>query len=183
MKAIDTKYKGYKFRSRLEARWAVFFDQMGIPWEYEVEGFDLDGLRYLPDFWLPLHEVWVEIKGHLLDDKLTNKMAEQCTRLALGSECPVIVNYKDPMEMRCVVFRADVAEMYRSTWSTCPACGTLGIKVLSEDKRSEMFWCPHNTTHELEYMGLREERRYHRKIYDAAQAARQARFEYGQTPK
>lgn len=26
IKAIDTYYKGYRFRSRLEARWAVFFD-------------------------------------------------------------------------------------------------------------------------------------------------------------
>jgi hypothetical protein len=25
-KAIETHYKGYRFRSRLEARWAVFFD-------------------------------------------------------------------------------------------------------------------------------------------------------------
>ena len=26
IKAIETYYKGYRFRSRLEARWAVFFD-------------------------------------------------------------------------------------------------------------------------------------------------------------
>jgi len=53
IKAIETSYKGYLFRSRLEARWAVFFDALGIVWEYEREGFELDGLRYLPDFWLP----------------------------------------------------------------------------------------------------------------------------------
>lgn len=28
VKAIDTVYKGYRFRSRLEARWAVFFDAL-----------------------------------------------------------------------------------------------------------------------------------------------------------
>lgn len=51
MKAIETKYRGYRFRSRLEARWAVFFDKAGIKWEYEVEGFDLGALGwYLPDF-------------------------------------------------------------------------------------------------------------------------------------
>ena len=32
-KAIETKYKGFRFRSRLEARWAVFFDALGIEWE------------------------------------------------------------------------------------------------------------------------------------------------------
>ena len=39
MKAIQTEYKGYLFRSRLEARWAVFFDACGVDWEYEPEGY------------------------------------------------------------------------------------------------------------------------------------------------
>lgn len=51
MKAIETEYSGVKFRSRLEARWAVFFDALGIKWQYEPEGFELrDGTRYVPDF-------------------------------------------------------------------------------------------------------------------------------------
>lgn len=63
MRAIETEYNGYKFRSRLEARWAVFFDALGIEYEYEKEGYDLDGIRYLPDFWLPRLDLWAEIKG------------------------------------------------------------------------------------------------------------------------
>ena len=63
MKAIETIYNGYRFRSRLEARWAVFFDEMGIKYEYEPEGFELsDGTRYLPDFYLPELKCYVEIK-------------------------------------------------------------------------------------------------------------------------
>lgn len=50
IKAIETKYSGRYFRSRLEARWAVWFAEMGIKWEYEIVGMDLDGERYLPDF-------------------------------------------------------------------------------------------------------------------------------------
>ena len=61
--SIDTIYKDFKFRSRLEARWAVFFDALGLLWEYEKEGYEIDGLRYLPDFWLPELECWIEIKG------------------------------------------------------------------------------------------------------------------------
>lgn len=54
IKAIETQYKGYRFRSRLEARWAVFFDELGIEWEYESEGYELsNGERYLPDFYFP----------------------------------------------------------------------------------------------------------------------------------
>ena len=58
IKAIETEYNGYKFRSRLEARWAVFFDAAGIKYEYEPEGFEIkvnseEMYRYLPDFYLP----------------------------------------------------------------------------------------------------------------------------------
>lgn len=54
MKAIETSYDGYLFRSRLEARWAVFFNKLGIKYEYEKEGYFLgNGVKYLPDFWLP----------------------------------------------------------------------------------------------------------------------------------
>lgn len=62
MKAIETKYKGYRFRSRLEARWAVFFESLGWKWEYEPEGFELESGWYLPDFRINDH-LWVEIKG------------------------------------------------------------------------------------------------------------------------
>lgn len=50
MKPIETFWKGYRFRSRLEARWAVFFENMGLDWEYEPQGYERDGRRYLPDF-------------------------------------------------------------------------------------------------------------------------------------
>lgn len=63
IKPIETLWKGYRFRSRLEARWAVFFEELGIRWEYEPQGFELsDGTRYLPDFYLPDQNLYVEIK-------------------------------------------------------------------------------------------------------------------------
>lgn len=63
IKAIETVYNGYKFRSRLEARWAVFFDALGIEYQYEPEGFDLgEAGWYLPDFWLPNDDWFVEVK-------------------------------------------------------------------------------------------------------------------------
>lgn len=62
IKAIETTYKGCRFRSRLEARWAVFFDTLGVRWEYEPEGFELPSGRYLPDFRLDLW-LWLEVKA------------------------------------------------------------------------------------------------------------------------
>lgn len=77
VQAIETEYGGYKFRSRLEARWAVFFDTIDIEWEYEPEGYELpSGKRYLPDFKVKCYgtrgycgekpfELFVEVKGEM----------------------------------------------------------------------------------------------------------------------
>lgn len=63
IKPIETSYKGYRFRSRLEARWAVFFDALDIEWEYEADGYDLSEYGwYLPDFWLPHLRYIFEVK-------------------------------------------------------------------------------------------------------------------------
>lgn len=71
VKAIETRYKGYRFRSRLEARWAIAFDAMGLAWGYEPECYDTvsDGW-YTPDFFVrtpsdsyPDGGYWVEVKG------------------------------------------------------------------------------------------------------------------------
>jgi len=62
IKAIETIYDNYHFRSRLEARWAIFFNTLRVKYEYEKEGFDIDGLWYLPDFYLPDYSCWIEIK-------------------------------------------------------------------------------------------------------------------------
>ena len=62
---IATTYRGVRFRSRLEARWAVFFDAMGWRWEYEP--FDADG--YIPDFVLLGDDpVLVEVKPAIVPD-------------------------------------------------------------------------------------------------------------------
>lgn len=63
IKPIETHYAGCRFRSRLEARWAVFFDALNIRWEYEPQGYVVNGRGYLPDFLLPDLKTSVEVKG------------------------------------------------------------------------------------------------------------------------
>lgn len=60
--AIPTIFSGVTFRSRLEARWALLLDALGVAWRYEAEGFNLPSGYYLPDFWLPEPRLWLEIK-------------------------------------------------------------------------------------------------------------------------
>jgi hypothetical protein len=73
IKAIETRYKGYRFRSRLEARYAVLFDFLKLKWEYEPEGYIINcphdfgngssDCYYLPDFRINDFNWFVEVKA------------------------------------------------------------------------------------------------------------------------
>lgn len=49
-KPIPTKYEGVVYRSRLEARWALFFDKIGFSPFYEPFTVERNGLSWTPDF-------------------------------------------------------------------------------------------------------------------------------------
>ena len=116
MNPIQTRYKGYHFRSRLEARWAVFFETLGLKWEYEPEGFVLpNGDYYLPDFRVqyplkdcterypqknaPTFPVWFEVKGDIakITEAEWRKMASfNDGNLILLDGVPSMRMYLDP---------------------------------------------------------------------------------------
>lgn len=94
IKAIETQYKGYRFRSRLEARWAVCLDTLGADWQYEPEGFVLDQRPYLPDFFVRAKGIYAKpypqgvpsVSGLYLEIKpvrLTSEEEKLCSLLAL----------------------------------------------------------------------------------------------------
>jgi hypothetical protein len=91
LRAIETHYNNYRFRSRTEARWAVFYDTLGIKYEYEKEGFDLDGVWYLPDFWLPEQQCWIEIKGQ----EPTAEEVQKADLLSIYTQKPIYVFWGD----------------------------------------------------------------------------------------
>src|SRR5690242_6029800 len=96
MRPLETRYKGYLFRSRREARWAVYFDSSGIRWEYESQGFDLGGELgwYLPDFWLPDSWVFIEIKAaDIVDDAdAVSTAIVKCNLLSnTGRQCLLVI--------------------------------------------------------------------------------------------
>jgi len=94
IQAIETDYAGYRFRSRLEARWAVFFDTIGLDWRYEPEGFRVDTptgkIKYLPDFWLGSGH-WGEVKGYL-DLASLNRLYSLAVGMSnCGKGCDMVV--------------------------------------------------------------------------------------------
>lgn len=90
-KPIETVYDGHRFRSRLEARYAMLFNELHIKWVYEPEGFVLsDGTCYLPDFYLPESDSFFEVKG-IMSDKDMHKIE----MLIRDTDKQVIIGYPD----------------------------------------------------------------------------------------
>lgn len=151
IRAIETVYRGIRYRSRLEARWAVFFTELSIPFEYEKETFDLPGVGYyLPDFWLPEQECWVEIKGAFSQND------GKASRLAKHGEFPVYLFVGDiPYVTRtefithddsAVYYPVGSGEDYGYRWCECYACGNLGIQFQGRADRlpcKRCFHCDH----------------------------------------
>ena len=96
IKPIETCYNGYRFWSRLEARWAVFFDTGNIKYEYEPEGYKLDNeSKYLPDFYLPSLDIHVEVKRDSTDG------IKEIT-----SKCEKAISWGGPI--KCLLILSDV---------------------------------------------------------------------------
>lgn len=76
-KAIETVYGGVRYRSKNEAKWALFFDLVGICYEYEpVTVTGMYGIKYRPDFWFPEYGRFAEVKSS--DEGIHNpKMAQK----------------------------------------------------------------------------------------------------------
>lgn len=196
IKAIETQYRGYRFRSRLEARWAVFFDAMGVEWEYEKEGYDLesawlsynaevehfnlerpDTFWYLPDFWLPKQGFFVEIKPRFNEQFSPDRDTEIKARLlgntivVMGS--PSCTETRWGHEAAYTIFAfGDEQHLF----GYCPKCKTFGEGFCGWAERicPDEVACGHQRKDSLCFSEPM--------IY-AYRAAMSARFEHGETPR
>ena len=193
IKAIETVYKGYRFRSRLEARWAVFFDALGIKWEYEKEGYDFNGTHYLPDFYLPHCRLWLETKPSSFFDRsvtpyevvLDATIKLTLLQKATGENVAMIVGqpyqgeYKVLLEANRDWFpvtntnREDKTDVIEGVFGLCRRCEK-GVWVVGKDIAFGFNGC---CERDDEYLtGSRA-------LTAAYAAARSARFEHGERPK
>ena len=190
IKAIETIYNGYRFRSRLEARWAVFFTEMNIKYKYEYEGYERtfpDGttLRYLPDFYFPESNVWGEVKGIEHMGQMSEEDAEKlswmvdfdgpCSNgiILLGD----IPSPKDALGMNWAIWK----------WSGKSldfgyACDTY-LEDPFIDHVIDIGTAPHRITKDyILSHTLESNAAYNIQLVEALKKARQARFEHGETP-
>lgn len=140
MKALETEFDGYMFRSLHEARWAVFYKYLHQAYRYEHQGYDLGGEWYLPDFWFPKLKIWVEIKAEFPTDR-ERTLAQ---RLAVVTGDPVFVTFGPigapwspelaeeesgslayfPQKIEGEVTAEEDSTYY---WAECPRCRSLGL--------------------------------------------------------
>lgn len=192
IQAIETEYAGYKFRSRLEARWAVFFDKSGIEWRYEPEGFRLksDWLEAgpkrcpnkctyscLPDFYLPQVGMWAEVKPGAPSDTELVKM------ILLAEQTGKQVLLLDDVPAWRTYFAIDHSEFEHGGWDVL-----LQEYDISEDherwKSEGRFHSEQQIWEALLSFNLPEERGVQCSGPEpkAIAAARSARFEHGACP-
>ena len=168
IKAIETKYKGYRFRSRTEARWAVFFDAMGWEWEYEKEGYYFDGTYYLPDFWLPKEKTFAEVKG----GEFTKKESEKCRMLSKLSG------------FKCLQLDGVPARKPYWMWEQENFDGARSFFIgRYKDNWSGFWWTAFDGTLQINNPEFMREIEYCTKgrIEESVNAALGARFEHGET--
>jgi hypothetical protein len=183
IKAIDTFYRGYRMRSRLEARWGTFFDALGVAWAYEPEGFVLgSGKPYLPDFYLPEQCYWIDVKPRTCttDERRATfgKLHAIATQFP-GNEGFVLCG--EPYGYPPYGFEDFAYEIESFDeplyFAECPTCCHIGIAYMGWASR---IVCPCGHT--------RENTGWHKvmragtpRLVRAYEMARAARFEHGET--
>lgn len=187
IKPIETYYKGYRFRSRSEARWAVFFDTLGIKYIYEPEGYVFeDGTHYLPDFYLPNSNSFFEVKGITLTAEEKNKI----NNLIRRSKKNFVIGYSDMSFQATSLYEDEtyILDFKEESWLVqCYACKE--YQFIGSSGSWQCRGCKYydgDSTSSLECLGNWPDADNYFKpsgaVLDAFIAARQARFEYGEHP-
>lgn len=194
MQAIETYYAGCWFRSRIEARWAVFFNNLGLAWEYEQQGFFVGAgrdTRYLPDFRLPWLGLFLEVKpspadivdpeGVKLWEYFAGMVATEWDSGRTAMLCGPIPDpdsvdeYGPPRSYYRYEQPVVMLEDWHAAWCACPTGEHFDIQYQARGGRI-LCGCPR----------IQDDRQYltgnHPRILAAYRAARSARFEHGQRP-
>jgi hypothetical protein len=109
-KAHPTAYRGIKFRSRLEATWAAFFDE--LKWDWSYEPFDLNG--WVPDFILtfPHDSLLVEIKPGLEFQEQRDPLLARYEKSVAELLKPILLCGRDPFQAVSTNWSGQVAIGY-----------------------------------------------------------------------
>lgn len=136
---VPTRYHGVLYRSRTEARWAVFFDALGVDATYEPESYSIDGVWYLPDFFVLSWNLFAEIKGEIP----TPFERDRCRKLAALTGKNVLLFAGAPGERHGEIFfpaRGNDPSLHGcAAFAQCRRCPGYLIEYWGEYETSE-YW-------------------------------------------
>ncbi|MFO8236172.1 MAG: hypothetical protein R6U04_12300 [Bacteroidales bacterium] len=140
IKSQKTLYGNILFRSILEARWAVFFDSMGIEYRYEPHCFDVETggreVKYRPDFLLPELDIYIEIKPSKPYDIENIKAAAWSKYMGdtmiLFNLNPPRENFENGWKFTCDNQDKPPLLSKKYNWCECPKCGSVDISELGQ---------------------------------------------------
>lgn len=156
---IQTAYRGVLFRSRLEARWAVFFTSLGLDWQYEPEGFETPVGRYLPDF--RVAGCYAEVKPQGLDHSAFDK----ARALAAGGYATLLLEGSPHARSLTFIHAGTPVALQVSTPSV--------VCLVPADFKYSPIYHGH--------LAVGEWDDYDTRVLTAENAALSARFEFGQS--
>lgn len=187
IKPIETQYNGCRFRSRLEARYAVCFDILGLDWQYESEGYEIaTGVWYLPDFYIKDFDCFIEIKGEEPSQK------ELDNARLLSELKPVVIFHGLPSEHPGKVYLFDSTdgsggEGWWNVWIAAAVFydGNPAWRLTTFDNRNDRtYLTPYSykpVKIETAINNLFIPIQDHDLGHEAVVAAKQARFEHGES--
>jgi hypothetical protein len=70
------RFRGRTYRSRSEAKWALVLTALDVPFYYEPSHYSLPSGVYLPDFWLPTLDAYLEVKADNVQDPRYGELGE-----------------------------------------------------------------------------------------------------------
>ena len=168
IKAIETEYNSVKYRSKNEARWAVFLDCLGIDFEYEPQGYEMtDGgkkIKYLPDFFIQKQTVfdkdlYLEIKPSSDDIIISEYDSSKVHAFSKHKAITILGSLKSYKDDLCsgdgsiawgkYGLHGPFGSDYGFLFCQCVECGCYGFEFNGRSARLDC--CEHNKNNQTDH--------------------------------
>ena len=145
----ETAYDGIRYRSRQHARWAVFFDILGLEHLYEPQAFKIDSALYSPAFFLPGigNELYsknnLATPGIFIDIRVTHPSDAElkvARVISAHTDRNLCVFYGSGMTEGLEWWPTVLEAPRPCFFSQCPFCGRFGISSTGIEDGERQGW-------------------------------------------
>jgi hypothetical protein len=144
----ETIYDGIRYRSRQHARWAVFFDILGLEHLYEPQAFKVESAVHSPTFLLPgigndIHTLDLTIPGVFIDVPVvppTNPELEVAKTISSYTDRNLCIFHGTAMTVGLEWWPTVLEKPRPCFFSQCPFCGRFGVSSTGLEDGQREGW-------------------------------------------